>query len=68
LGVFDDTSFVVVWTSQNQDKSDNGIFAQYFEASAAKFGPELQVNAEFRNTSDFSLNFKHKLGSKMRRW
>jgi acetyltransferase-like isoleucine patch superfamily enzyme len=36
--------FVVVWTSSGQDGSEEGVFAQWFDASGARVGREIQVN------------------------
>jgi hypothetical protein len=36
--------FVVAWTSEGQDGSGYGAFAQRFDASGARLGPEFQVN------------------------
>jgi hypothetical protein len=43
-----DGSYILVWTSQNQDGSGDGIFAQRFSESGARIGPEFQV-------SDFAI-------------
>ena len=55
---------VVVWTSQNQDGSAGGVFAQRFGVSGARLGEEFQVNAYTPGdqtasaaTSDASGNF-----------
>jgi len=37
-------SFVVVWTSLDQDGSGSGVFGQRFNASGLKVGSEFQVN------------------------
>jgi hypothetical protein len=37
-------NFVVVWTSQLQDGSSNGVFGQRYESSGAALGPEFRVN------------------------
>ncbi|MEW5849972.1 MAG: hypothetical protein AB2A00_14345 [Myxococcota bacterium] len=39
-----DGSFVVVWTSADQDTSSNGVFAQRFLADGRPWGAEFQVN------------------------
>jgi len=39
-----DGSFVVVWQSDGQDGSRNGVFGQLFDRVGAKAGPEFQVN------------------------
>jgi UDP-3-O-[3-hydroxymyristoyl] glucosamine N-acyltransferase len=36
--------FVVAWTSQGQDGSDDGVFAQVFAAGGSRVGSEMQVN------------------------
>ncbi|HEX9636472.1 MAG TPA: hypothetical protein VGB99_02975 [Acidobacteriota bacterium] len=38
-------SFVVVWNSENQDGSDNGIFGQRFDSMGGALGAEFQVNS-----------------------
>ena len=44
LGSTPDGSYVVVWQSQNQDGSGEGIFGQRFNAAGRKIGPEFRVN------------------------
>jgi hypothetical protein len=39
-----DGRFIVCWESDGQDGDDFGIFAQLFNASGEKIGPEFQVN------------------------
>lgn len=39
-----DDSIVVVWTSQNQDGSNDGVYLQRFDANGAKIGVETRVN------------------------
>lgn len=36
---------LVAWTSEDQDGSGEGIFAQHYGASGAPIGPEFQVNS-----------------------
>ena len=43
-------SFVLVWSSYQQDGSDYGIYAQRFNASGAKLGGEFLVNT-YTNSS-----------------
>jgi hypothetical protein len=38
-------NFVVVWTSQLQDGSSNGVFGQRYDSSGASLGPEFRVNS-----------------------
>ena len=40
-----DGSFVVTWSSQAQDGSGWGVYAQQFDASGARVGDELRMNA-----------------------
>ena len=40
----DDGDFVVVWTSDEQDGSSHGVFAQRFASSGLRRGAEFQVN------------------------
>ncbi|MBL4645600.1 MAG: hypothetical protein JKY99_03985, partial [Rhizobiales bacterium] len=44
-----DGGFVVSWSSRNQDGSDDGIFAQRYDASGARVGPEFQINGYTSN-------------------
>jgi hypothetical protein len=44
-----DGGFVVTWTSQNQDGSLNGIYAQRYDAVGAVVGDEFQVNTHTVN-------------------
>ena len=37
-------NFVVVWTSDGQDGSGNGVFGQRYDSSGAPLGPEFRVN------------------------
>jgi hypothetical protein len=37
--------FVVVWSSDGQDGSDDGVFGQRFAASGVPLGPEFRVNS-----------------------
>lgn len=39
-----DGGWVIVWTSDGQDGSFDGVFGQRYSASGAKVGPEFQVN------------------------
>jgi hypothetical protein len=41
---FSDGGYVVVWTSNNQDGSGKGVFAQAFNDAGAKVNVEFQVN------------------------
>ncbi|MBU1626830.1 hypothetical protein KKB18_05615 [bacterium] len=38
-------NFVIVWTSDEQDGSEGGIYAQRFDSNCSKVGDEFQVNA-----------------------
>ena len=40
----DDGSFVVTWTSKDQDGSREGIYAQRFDAASGTVGGQIQVN------------------------
>ncbi len=44
-----DGSFMIVWTSRDQDGSYDGIFTQRFAADGSKIGLETQVNTESIN-------------------
>ncbi|MDD3329513.1 MAG: hypothetical protein PHW25_20735, partial [Zoogloea sp.] len=41
--------YVVVWTSREQDGSNDGIYAQRFTASGVPIGPEFRVNTTTAN-------------------
>jgi hypothetical protein len=41
-----DGSYVLVWTSTGQDGDSDGIFAQRFNASGERIGPEFQANTQ----------------------
>lgn len=41
--------YVVVWTSREQDGSNDGIYAQRFTASGVPTGPEFRVNTTTAN-------------------
>ena len=48
--------FVVTWTSFGQDGSDNGVYAQRYNASGQALGPEFRVNSTTANVqSDSSV-------------
>jgi hypothetical protein len=49
VAIDDAGRFVVIWQSDRQDGSDNGIFAQRFSAAGAKAGPEFRVNTYTTN-------------------
>jgi hypothetical protein len=42
--------FVVVWSSENQDGSELGVFGQRLSISAGKIGPEFRINSATRST------------------
>ena len=42
--VMDSDSFIVIWQSNGQDGSNDGIFGQRFDSNANKVGSEFQVN------------------------
>ncbi|MFW5446606.1 MAG: DUF4347 domain-containing protein, partial [Methylophagaceae bacterium] len=44
IAAFDGGGYVVSWTSVNQDGSGEGIYAQQFDASHNKVGPETLIN------------------------
>ncbi len=44
IAVGADGSFAIAWESDGQDGSDEGIFAQLFDASRQPLGDEVQVN------------------------
>ena len=46
----DDGGFVVTWQSSNQDGSEDGIFAQRYDASGDSIGSEFRVNTYYSST------------------
>ncbi|MEC8442856.1 MAG: hypothetical protein VXZ05_01495, partial [Pseudomonadota bacterium] len=44
IGALTGGGYVITWTSRGQDSSNDGIFAQRFDANGVLVGPELQVN------------------------
>ncbi len=44
IAMHSDGSFVVVWTSGNQDGSGLGVYGQRFDAAGAKQGSEFRIN------------------------
>ncbi|KPK96162.1 hypothetical protein AMJ80_01530 [bacterium SM23_31] len=49
IAMHSDGSFVVVWTSLNQDGSLSGVFGQMFDSNGNKTGSEFQVNTYTNN-------------------
>jgi len=47
-------SFVVTWTSQDQDGSGGGVYAQRFASDGTPEGPELRVNSTTLGNQQFS--------------
>jgi hypothetical protein len=45
-----DGNFVVVWTSEGQDISDSGVFAQRYNAAGVRLGDEFMVNTTTTDT------------------
>jgi len=43
-------AFVVVWCSNGQDGSGNGVFGQRYDSSGAPLGPEFRVNTSTTST------------------
>jgi len=39
-----DGTFVITWTSKNQDGSERGVYGQYFSETGSPLGDEFQVN------------------------
>ena len=52
IGTFSDGSFVVVWESQYQDGSENGIFVQKFYGNGTKEDSEFRVNSYTEGNQD----------------
>ena len=52
--------FVVVWTTNNQDGSDKGVYGQRYDSNGSVVGPEFQVNTYWNdwqgNASVTNLN------------
>ncbi|WP_372832414.1 Ig-like domain-containing protein [Pontibacterium sp.] len=44
-----DGGFVIVWESDRQDGSDNGVFGQRFDADGQTVGDEFQINSTTQN-------------------
>ena len=56
VGVFTDSSFIVVWDSWEQDGSSDGVFGQLFNSSGSMIGSEFQVNTHtFSNQRNASV-------------
>jgi hypothetical protein len=62
---------VVAWTSDGQDGSSGGIFAQRFNASGVAVGPEWQVNSVTAGSQSYGHvaglsdgGFRHHLGGR----
>jgi hypothetical protein len=49
VAMYDDASFIVVWSSWKQDKSMEGIFLQRFDSHGKRSNQEEQVNIYFDN-------------------
>jgi hypothetical protein len=47
-------SFVITWSSNNQDGSGWGVYAQRFDASGNKVGGEFQVNTVTTDNQEYS--------------
>ncbi|MDA9854794.1 flagellin [Paracoccaceae bacterium] len=43
--VLEDDTFVVSWTSNNQDSGTIGVYGQHFDKSASKIGSEFRINS-----------------------
>lgn len=44
IAIMDDGTFAVVWESQGQDGSQEGVFGQVFDPTGLPIGPEFQLN------------------------
>jgi hypothetical protein len=44
-----DGTFLVVWSSPDQDGSDDGVYAQRFDANSGRLGTEFRVNTNTAN-------------------
>jgi hypothetical protein len=53
VAVSTDGRFVVAWSSEDQDGSQSGIFAQRFSSSGVKAGAEFRVNTYTPNDQDY---------------
>ena len=49
IATFSNGGFVVVWTSTDQDGSNNGVYGQRFRADSTRAGPEFRVNTHTEN-------------------
>jgi len=44
VGIFSDDKFIVIWRSEDQDTSGDGIYAQLFYSNATRLGSEFRAN------------------------
>lgn len=52
VGALEGGGYVVAWTSNQQDGSNEGVYAQRYDANGAAVGGEFQVNSETSNSQD----------------
>ena len=53
VATFSDGSFVVVWTSENQDPNNSrGVYARRYRSDGTRTGPEFRVNQTIANSQD----------------
>ncbi len=55
IAALNDGGYVVVWDSNGQDGSNQGVFAQRYDASGTAIGGEIQVNTETANAQDDAM-------------
>jgi hypothetical protein len=60
--------FIVVWESDGQDLSGDGIFMQLFDSTAAAVGGEFQVNTNSTFNQLFPVAMKDDLGNFVVAW
>lgn len=53
----EDGGFVIIWTSDNQDGSGNGIYAQRYDSAGATVGVEFLVNTHTADDQNRSSSF-----------
>jgi len=68
VAINDSGSFIVSWSSQNQDGSQYGVYAQRFDSSGKKIGDEFQVNTYTENTQMLSSVAMNETGDFVIAW
>ena len=63
-----DGDFVITWTSQDQDGSGTGVFAQRYDATGNRVGDEFRVNATTEGNQRYSSVAMDALGNFVVAW